>query len=256
MEKKVQNREERVREKERLSNIVASKMMIVFFALLLAVVLLFRVGKSDMLISFISALPYVQIGCAVLFLAALVGFIICYKRGVDAKEHVFSAPLLLGMSSVLFLIALLYNNFGGSFRTILVLLAFALLFFVYEIYSVDFFLCSTAVIVGCLCASVINNAGFHGMNFAVNCIAVALTVIVAFACAAIANRLHKNGKIILLGKRVRKPANMNPIAVYVGCAAAVIVVVGTLLFGHLLYWAAAVCIVYFVFAIIYTVKLI
>ena len=138
---------------------------------------------------------------------------------------------------------------------ILALLAFALLFFVYEIYAVDFFLCSLSVVVGCLCASVINSSGFRGMNAVANSIAVALTVLVAAACAAVAYQLAKKGKVQIFGKRLKKPAHMMPAAVYVGCAVAVLAVIGTLLFGNLFYFAAAVCVVYFIVAIIYTVKL-
>ena len=256
MENKVQKKEELMREKERLSNIVTSKMMVVFFALIIAIVFLCKMSSgSGIELKFYAALPYIQIAAAVLLAGALVWHIICTKRGVDAKEHVFSSPLLLGLSASLLFAALLYGNFGGAFRTILALLSFGLLFFVYQIYAVDFFLCSVAVITGCLSASVINSAGFHGMNVPVNCIAVVLTLIASVGCAFAVYRLDKNGKFELFGKRLKKPAHMVPAAVYAGCAAAALAVFAALLFGHLLYCIAAVCVVYFIIAIIYTVKL-
>lgn len=256
MENKVQKKEELVREKERLSNIVTSKMMVVFFALIFAVVLLLKMSSSSGIeFGFYQALPYVQIVSAVLFAGALAWHIVCTKRGVNAKEHVFSSPLLLGLSAALLFCALFYGNFGGAFRTILALLAFALLFFVYEIYAADFFLCSVAVITGCLSASVINSAGFNGMNVPVNCIAVALTLIATVGCAWVVYQLDKKGKLELFGKRLKKPMHMVPAAVYAGCAVSLLAVVGVLLFGHLLYCIAAVCVVYFIIAIIYTVKL-
>lgn len=256
MEKKVQKKEELIREKERLSNIVTNKMMVVFFALIFAVVVLCKMsGSSGIELQFYMALPYIQIAAAVLFAAALVWHIICTKRGVNAKEHVFSSPLLLGLSAALLFSVLLYGNLGGAFRIILALLAFGLLFFVYQIYAVDFFLCSVAVIVGCLSASVINAAGFRGMNVLVNCIAVALTLIASVGGAWLVYQMDKNGKVQLFGKLLKKPANMIPAAVYAGCAVSVLAVLGVLLFGHLLYCVAAVCVVYFIIAIIYTVKL-
>lgn len=257
MEKKVLNKEERMREKERLSNIVTNKMMVVFFSLIFAVVLLLKVSSSSGIeIGFYKALPYLQIAAALVFAAAVAWYIVCRKRGVDPKEHVFSAPLLLGLSASLFFSVLLYANFGGAFRIILSLFAFALLFFVYEIYAVDFFLCSVAMVVGCLSASVINSAGFNGMNVLVNCIAVALTLVASVGGAALVYLLHKHGKVMLCGTRLKKPRNMNLPAVFAGCAVSLVAVFGVLLFGHLLYWAAAVCVVYFIIAIIYTVKLI
>ena len=136
------------------------------------------------------------------------------------------------------------------------LLAFGLLFFVYQIYALDFFLCSVAVIIGCLCASVINNAGFGGMNVLVNCMAVLVTLAVSFVCAALVYKFTKERKITVLGKVLKRPSRMNHLAVYVGCLAAVLTVFAALIFGHLLYCIAAACAVYFVIAIIYTVKLI
>lgn len=250
------NKEERIREKERLANIVTSKMMVIFFALIFAVVLLFRLSSSAVVeLKLYAALPYVQIAGAVLFAGALVWHILCTKRGVNAKDHVFSSPLLLGTAAAFLCSALLYMNFG-AFRTILMLLAFGLLFFVYQIYAIDFFLCSVAVIVGCLSASVINNAGFSGMNVLVNCVAVLVTAGVAFVCATLTYKLTKEHKVTLCGRVFKRPARMNPLAVYAGCLAAVLAVLAVLLIGHLLYCIAAVCAVYFVIAIIYTVKLI
>lgn len=255
MENKVLNKEERIREKERLSDIVTSKMMVVFFALIFAVVLLFRMSSSQGIeAGFYRALPYVQIVAAVAFLAALIWHIVCTKRGVNAKEHVLSSPLLLGVSAAFLFGALLYMHFG-AFRVILSFLAFALLFFVYEIYSMDFFLCSVSVIVSCLAASMINNAGFNGMNVLVNCVAVALSVLTAFACAALTWKLVTKKKVVLFGKVLKKTARMNPTAVYVCSAASALAVLAVLLFGYLLYCIAAVCVVYFITAIIYTVKL-
>lgn len=256
MENKVQKKEELMREKERLSNIVTSKMMVVFFALIFAVVVLCKLSSgSGIELQFYTVLPYIRIASAVLFAAALVWHILCTKRGANAKEHVFSSPLLLGLSASLLFAVLLYGNFGGAFRTILALLALGLLFFVYQIYAVDFFLCSVAVITGCLSASVINSAGFRGMNVPANCVAVALTLIAAVGCAWLTYQLEKNGKVQLFGKQIKKPAHMIPAAVYAGCAVALLAVLGVLLFGHLLYCVAVVCVVYFIIAIIYTVKL-
>ena len=47
MENKVQKKEELMREKERLSNIVTSKMMVVFFALIIAIVFLCKMSSGS-----------------------------------------------------------------------------------------------------------------------------------------------------------------------------------------------------------------
>ena len=250
------NKEERMRERARLSNIVTNKMMVVFFALIFAVVLLLKLSGSAVTeLSFYRTLPYLQIVSALLTGAAVAWYAVCKKRGVDAKERVFSAPMLLGLAASLLFTTLFYTGFGGAFRIILSLFAFALLFFVYQIYPIDFFLCSVAVVVGCISASMINSAGFNGVNVLVNCFAVACTLAAAFGGSALVTLLAKHGKVTLCGVRLKKPRNMNALLVYIGCAAAVLAVFGVLVFGHLLYWAAAAIAVYFAIAIIYTVKL-
>ena len=239
MEKRVMNKEERMRERARLSNIVTNKMMVVFFALIFAVVLLLKLSGSAVTeLAFYRTLPYLQIVSALLTGAAVAWYAVCKKRGVDAKERVFSAPMLLGLAASLLFTTLFYTGFGGAFRIILSLFAFALLFFVYQIYPIDFFLCSVAVVVGCISA-----------------FAVACTLAAAFGGSALVALLAKHGKVTLCGVRLKKPRNMNALLVYIGCAAAVLAVFGVLVFGHLLYWAAAAIAVYFAIAIIYTVKL-
>ena len=126
----------------------------------------------------------------------------------------------------------------------------------YEIYPADFFLCSASVFVSCIAASVINSAGFRGYNILANCVAVAIAVLVSAVCIGIVYTLDKKGKVKLLRKTIRKPFGMKPALIYVSVAVALLAVLTTLVFGYLLYCIAVACVVYFIIAIIYTVKLI
>lgn len=252
MEKKL-TKEERIKEKEKISNVITNKMAIVFVSLVIGIIAVVRFGEYA--VPSPVALLCAQIALGVLFAVALVWSILGYKRGVDYRMKVVSAPLVLGIAASALFAVLFYPAFG-AFRIILSLIAFAVLFFVYEIYAADFFLCSVAVFVCCIAASVINSAGFRGYNILANCVAVAIAVLVSAVCAGIVYKLDKDGKVKLLVKTVRKPFGMKPALIYAGISVSLLSVVATLIFGYLLYFIAAVCVVYFIIAIIYTVKLI
>lgn len=256
MERNLTKKEERIREKEKLSNVITNKMITVFLALVFAVVVLVRVsstGASEL--GFVLALPYIRIAFAVLTAAALVWYIVRRKRGADERMCVFSSPLLLGISATGLFASVMYTGFGGAFRTVLALLAITLLFFVYQIYAVDFFLCSVAVVTGCLAASVVSSAGFGTWKVLVTILAVLLSAAASAACMYIVARLDREGKIVLCGKKLKRPMRMVPAAVYTASAVAFAGVLVSLCFGYLLYCIAAIAVVYLIVAIIYTVKL-
>lgn len=258
MEKKLTKKEERIREKEQLSNVITGKMVIVFLALVLAIVVLVRVSTTGAEPAFVLSLPYVAIAFGALTAAALVWCLICKKRGVNEKMRVFSSPLLLGIAASGLFTALLYTGIGGAFRMILVLIAVALLFFVYQIYSVDFFLCSTAAVAGAVSAAVIRGAmtGSFGSSkiFVAAAAATFAAAMLIFAFGLIL-RLDREGKIKLGGETLKKPAHMLPVALYAVLAVSLVAVVASFFVPGLLYCIAAIAVAYLIVAIIYTVKM-
>ncbi len=253
MERNLTKKAERIKDKERLSTVVTNKMLVVFLALVLAIAVLVRLGND---IGFIMALPYLQIAFAVLTAAALAWYIVCLRRSVDARYSVFSAPLLLGISAAGLFAVLTHMIFGDPFRTILVMLAFALLFFVYQIFSVDFFACSLSAVVACISAALINGAGVTvGMKPFVAVLAVLASALASAGGGYFVYKLYSQKRITVLGRRYRRPQRCVPAAVYTVMGVSFVTVLASLIFGYLLYCIAAIAIVYVVAAIIYTVKL-
>ncbi|MBQ4556327.1 MAG: hypothetical protein IJA60_01600 [Clostridia bacterium] len=245
-------KEERIREKEKLSNAITNKMAIAFVALVVGIILLVRFGEYT--VPSMAMLVCSQIVFGLLTAAALAWCVVDFKRGTDSRLKIVSSPFVLGVMASAFFAVMFYPTIG-AFRVILALIAFALLFFVYEIYAADFFLCSVAMIVSCIAAMVVNNAGFAGYNILANCIAVVVALAVSAVCAVAIYIMNRDGKLKVWGKVIRKPQGGSHILVYVGIAVAFVAVIATLILGYLLYCMAAACAVYAVIAIIYTVKL-
>ena len=256
MEKNLAKKEQRIREKEQLSTVITNKMILVFLALVFAIAVLVRVSATGTReLGFILALPYIRIGFGILTATALAWYIVCKKRGVNERMRVFSSPLLLGLAASGLFAAVMYTGFGGAFRTILALLAFCMLFFVYQIYAVDFYLCSVAAVVGCLAASVVSSAGFGAWKILVSIAAVLLSALASAACVYVVARLEKERKFELFGQKIVRPIHTVPAATYAVAAVSFAAVLAALCFGYLLYCIAAIAVVYVVVAILYTVKL-
>lgn len=251
MEKKL-TREERIREKEKLSNIVTAKMAIVFVGLVVAIMLLIRLSEYS--VPPLMAVFVSQAVCGVLFFASVIWCVVSFRKGVDNKKTVWSAPFFCGFFGCMLFAALLFTSFD-SFRIILSLIAFAVVFFVYEIYAFDFFLCTLSTVVGCVSAAAVS-AGFGEMyKSAVNITAIAISAVVSVLCFVLVYRLNANGKLKFGKSVVKKPSGGTHPLIYVGIVASLLVAAFAVFFGHLLYCIAAVCVIYFINAIIYTVKL-
>ena len=250
MEKKL-SKEERIKEKERLSTVMSNKMMIVFVALVVGIMGLIYLGGRY--VPSVTVVTVAQIITAVLTVAALAWYGISAKSGKDFKYNVITPALVLGIAASALFITLMYPTIGAS-RTILSVLAFSVLFFVYEIYPVDFFICSAAVISGCISAAIVDS---HGVTIFKKCVVLVVYALVIAICTVILAKLIKNGKVKVGGRVVKKPRGMLTAAVCIGIAVSLLALIGTLaLGGYLVYLVAAACVTYFVIAIIYTVKLI
>ena len=257
MERNLTKKAERIKDKERLSTVITNKMVIVFLALVAAITVLVRISSNGLSeIKFVIALPYISAAFALLTAGALVWEILSFKKGVDARYINFSAPLVLGILASGLFASLVYTTVGGAFRTVLVLLGFALLFFVYEIFSVDFFASSVAAVVACIAATIINSSG---VSLAAAPFVKVLCVLASAVCsiggAYFVYRLVTDKRINIFGRKIRKPLHCVPAAVYTVFAVSLATVIASLIFGYLLYCIAVIAVVYFVATIIYTVKL-
>ncbi|MBQ4150833.1 MAG: hypothetical protein IJC81_03405 [Clostridia bacterium] len=249
MENKL-SKEERIKEKELLSNVVTSKMMIAFVALVAAIIALIYFGERYVLP--VVAVTVSQIIAGVLTIAALIKYAADVKRGVDNKFKVASSAFLLGICAAALFVTLMYPTIGAS-RTILATIALTVLFFVYEIYPVDFFICSASVISGCIAAAIVSSQGVNLFKDIVVLIVYGALMAILIGTFA---KLMKGGKVKFGARVIKKPFGMLPLAVCISFAVSLIAVIGVLAAGgYLLYFAGAACVVYFVTAIIYTVKM-
>ncbi len=257
MEKETSNKAQRRQESLARSNVVTNKMTAVFCALVALAVFFIRLSQdSSFELWFLTkALLWMQIGCGVLFLAALVWRVLAVRHRADEHLRVFSSSLLLGAAASLFGIMLLYLHFG-AFRSILTALVLTLLFFVYEIYPVDFFLFSIVIAVGGMAASLAGSPAFGIARVRyVNITLVGLVLLAAAAVSFFMFRLRRDKKLKIGGHKILLAPDARPAVVYAGSAAALLAVLGAVLFGHILYFAAALCAIYLLVAIFYTVKL-
>lgn len=251
----MKKKEERAKEAEALSNAITNRMTLIFCLLVVSIIALVRVTQfAETELWLLNALPVIRAVTAVLLIAALVWRIVCMKRKTDERIRVLSSPLLLGIAATLFVAALGYNPLG-SFRTIVWLLAASLLFFVYEIYAVDFFLYTVVSVVGGMAASLVGAAAFRGHELLVSALALAATLVAVAVVSYLAGCLEKNGTAPWVGGKLIAPAGMKALNAYIGCGVALLAVLGAVCFGHVLWFAAALAAVYLVFAIVYTVKL-
>lgn len=248
-------KEERAKEAEALSNAITNRMTLVFCLLVVSIIALVRVTQSSATeLWLLNALPVFRIVTAVLLVAALVWRGICGRRKTDERFRVLSSPLLLGVAAALFVAAMAYNPLG-SFRVIVWLLAAALLFFVYEIYAVDFFLYTVVSVVGGMAASIVGTAAFRGREIFVAAVALGATLVAVAIVSYLAGCLEKDGTAPWVGGKLIAPAGMKALNAYIGCGVALLAVLGAVCFGHALWFIAALAAFYLVFAIAYTVKL-
>ncbi|MBR5538311.1 MAG: hypothetical protein IKU61_00280, partial [Clostridia bacterium] len=197
-----------------------------------------------------------RISLAILFAVSLAYYIFSEHKKVDARYVVFSAPLLLGIFSAGLFASLIYTVIGGAFRTVLVLIALAMLFFVYEIFSIDFVVCSVAAVFSCIAAALATSAGVPaGMVIPVAILAVLIGGAVCFGGIWFVTRLVKERKIEIFGRKFRKPISCVPAAVNTVMAVSFAALLFAIITGYLLYAVALIAVTYIVAAIIYTVKL-
>lgn len=250
MENKL-SKAERIRQKQEQSNVVSGKMSVVFLALVAALGLIIFFEQKGISLALVTGINIAQVIFAVLTVAALVRCVISYKKGGEKELRIFSPLFTLGLAASGLFATSVFLTIAATY-TILALIAFAVMFFVYEIYPVDFFISTAAVFSGCIAAAIIDRPTITLIK---DCFILVVFLALIAVCTVAAYTLLRKGKIKIGKKTVKRPRGMLPVAVFICIAAALVAVLGVLFFGYLLYFVAAACIVYFIFAIIYTVKL-
>ena len=251
--KKVQRRQDAFAR----SNAVTNKMTAIFCALVVLSIFFIKLSQDSVfeLWFMTKALLWVQIGCGGVFLVALAWRIVSLRRHTDEHLTVFSSALLLGAAASLLGIMLLYLNFG-AFRSIVTAFVLTLLFFVYEVYPLDFFLFSIIISVGGMAASLAGSPAFGIARIRYVNIALAVIVLLSAAiCSLIMFRLKRDKKIVIAGHKILLAPDARPIVVYAAGVAALLAVSGAILFGYILYFVAALCAICLLVAIYSTVKL-
>ena len=250
MENKL-SKQERIRQKKQLSDVVSGKMSTVFLLLVAALGLIVFLEQRGISRALLYGMNIAKIVFAVLTVLALVRCVISFKNGGEKEPRIFSPVFTLGLAAAALFATSVFFTIAATY-TILALIAFAIIFFVYEIYPVDFFISTVAVFGGCIAAAIIDRPT---VTLAKDCIILVLFLALLVVCAMAAYTLISKGKIKLGKKTVKRPRGMLPAAVFTCLAVALAVVLSVLFVGYLLYFVVAACIVYFIFAIIYTVKL-
>lgn len=250
MENKL-SKQERIRQKKQLSDVVSGKMSVVFLLLVAALVFIVFLEQRGISRALLIGMNIAQAAFAVLTAAALVRCVISFKKGGEKELRVFSPIFTLGLAASALFATSVFFTIAATY-TILALIAFAIMFFVYEIYPVDFFISTAAVFGGCIAAAIIDRPA---VTLVKDCIILVLFLALIAVCAMAAYTLMSKGKIKIGKKTFKKPRGMLPAAVFTCLAVALAAVLGVLFVGYLLYFVVAACIVYFIFAIIYTVKL-
>ena len=248
MENKLK-KNERVKLKEQQAAAVSGKISTAFIALVAALMALIYCGGKYPTPALVVTFNVAVVVLAVLTVAALAWCIVSYKNKKNYDTVVFSPLFVLGLSVSALFAAAMFPAIDATY-TILALIAFSVVFFVYEIYPVDFFICTASVVFGCIAAAMIGR-----ISIFVDIIFVLAHLLVVAACALVTVKLTKNGSVKIGRKKIKKPYGMIPLAICASVAVSLVALLGVLFFGHLLYFAAVACAVYFIVAIIYTVKL-
>ncbi|MBO5273577.1 MAG: hypothetical protein IJA85_12160 [Clostridia bacterium] len=244
----------------RNSDLIFNRMIVVLVAAAAALCGLFIIKRDAMsgiskteVLFVVNVLPILTIVCGVLFAAALIYFILKRVKGISEADKLITSYSLLGMASVLFFVTLFYKSLTGIYA-IAVVIAAALLYFVYCLYERDFFWCSLTAAFG----SFLLLAG-RSVSPLISFGALALAIVLSIAVILLFLMMKKNGgKLTVGGKKrsIMKPGyQYTPILVLaaVVLAFAALTLITT---TFVLYCILALLAVYLLIGIIYTVKMI
>lgn len=244
----------------RSSDLIFNRMVIVLAAAAALLCGLFMIKRDAMsgiskteVLFVVNVLPTLTIVCGVLFAAALAYFIRNRVKGVSETSRLITSHTLLGMASLLFFLALFYKSLTGIY-SIAVVIAAALLYFVYCLYERDFFWCSLTAAIG----SFLLLAG-RSVSPLISICSRSLAILLSIALILFFSFLKKNhGKLSIRGKKrciMKSGYRYTPILVLAAIvlAFAVLTIITT---SFVLYCILALLAVYLLIGIIYTVKMI
>jgi len=247
--------------REKKSDIVLYRLMMAFILAMIGIFGMLSVKKSiDNEANFIMyVLPCLLVVSGIAFAAALIFFIMQRNRHVDDSDKLINSSNMLGAAAVFFGCAVYYGLALEASHIVVALIAAIVLYFVYHIYSKDFFAYSglTALCAGLVYMSVANNV-YTTIGTAVTFAEAVLAIVIAAAGVVFAIMLINGKGSITIGERKRKIFE-GGFKIYPMFISAVLGAVGGALAiampAFAIYAVVAMLAAYLVIAVVYTVKL-
>ncbi len=207
---------------------------------------------------YVNVFPIVLILSAIAFVGAVVYFAIQRGRRIDESAKVITSSNLLGTAAVL-LSACIYYNFGGAAKHIVVyFIAATVLYFVYNIFHKDFFICSIIAAIEMILIkfSSVNASTTVGKLLA--SVSMALAIVIPLLGFVFAIMLHLNKGTLPFGKSkielIGKDDRLYPI--FVICAVSIVGAILTIVTSAAaIYSLVALLAVYLAVAVAYTVRM-
>jgi len=249
-----------VKTDRRNSDLVFNRMMIVMIAAAAVIIGLLYIkrgavsGISRLEVQFVmNALPIVTIICTVLFAAALVYFILQRVRKADESTRLVTSWALLGMTSVVFFVSVFYKTLTGMY-SLAVVIAAAILYFVYCLYNRDFFWCSIVAAAGSFL--LLSGRSVFPVFATASQIAAILLSLAAIVFFLIVKK--NGGKLLIKDKKIAiMKRDYQYVPLFTLAALVIAFAILTLITTSLvIYCIMALLAVYLLFGIIYTVKMI
>lgn len=255
----VKNQKEKTQKKIanlKKSDIAANRLYVLFFAAVLLIFGIVRVGNS--ITAQLKFINDIQIICVVvsaaLLIAAIIYKFVCARSEKDETYTTFSSSFLILIAAAIFAVFTLFGNIDSSALLALVIIG-TVLYFVYNIYAREFFWYSLytalAYFVLALGYPASNTVSLKQMIISAAAIAVAIAVIAFVAVFA-----SRKGHVAIFGRSFGKLSKSGAYPFYVTSA---LIIAGLLLAlfisGISIYSLAVLFISYMIFAVIYTIKL-
>lgn len=238
---------------------VLNRMMLVLVVAISVIsMLIFGHGGRFERMFVVYALPWFQLASALLFVAALVYYIVMKKSGKDESTRVITSSFCLITAAVALSALLTYKLVGSSYITAGFIAAVTLIAFAARYYPVSFFCLTvfTSVGLGFLLAaraSLSNSPFYTALAIAAKVIAVLIPV--AGAVWAVIIKKKNGGIRTDSGIRPVFKENESAVPFYI-MAALLLVGAATVSFfsGFTVYVLAVISAAYLIFGVIYTVK--
>jgi len=240
------------------SDLVLYKLMLAFIVGIIGIFAMLAVGSSmQAQVNFITyALTPLLIISGLALAAAIVFFALQRSRHVDESRKVVTSAGLLGTAAVFFASCLYYSlsSYSGVRQIVIFLICAVVLYFVYNIFRTDFFLCSVVAAIEMNLVQISMNGSTTMIGQIMPIVFRVLAAAVPVAAIVFAVYLHVNKGTAGKTKLLEKGDHLYPLLVM--SAASLIGAVLTILFPTTAVYAMiAILVVYLAIAVAYTVRM-